>query len=150
MTSGVLSPVPAYLFGTAFLGVGLQAFANPTAAYELFGAPLASSSPDTVHPAAAGSGAALSPFLYAKAARDVSIGLAYLLLQRFGTPRAVTALSAAVAVTGFVDGWAVWKSGGGGAEAEEQQAKRKAWSHWIGSAVFTAWVAMRVAKHQQS
>ena len=136
MSSAALSPIPAYLVGTAFLGVGLMAFADPSGAYKQFGIPLSPSLPEKTHPAAYG---AVSPFLYAKAARDITFGLTYFLLQYTRNARGVTAFSMAAAVTGCVDGWIAWAYGG--------ELRGTAWNHWTGTAVFTAWVAMRLLKH---
>lgn len=135
----LLSPVPAYLFGIAFIGVGLQSFIHPVAAYDLFGIPVASSSPDKAHPAASG---AVSPFVYAKAARDISVGLAYFTLQSSSNALAVTAFSAAITVTGFLDGWIVWRRGG-------DALRKKAWNHWIGSTAMLLWIVLRVLKHRR-
>ncbi|KAK1767494.1 hypothetical protein QBC33DRAFT_558977 [Phialemonium atrogriseum] len=39
MSAVIFSPASAYLLGTAFLGMGLKAFADPESSYELFGLP---------------------------------------------------------------------------------------------------------------
>ncbi|KAK1762509.1 hypothetical protein QBC33DRAFT_551730 [Phialemonium atrogriseum] len=141
MSNSIFSPVPAYLLGTAFLGVGLNAYANPESAYKMFGLPLQTSkaSPLTIHPAAV---EPVSPFVYPKAARDITFGLAYFILQAQQNETGVTAFSAAVAVTGFLDGWTVWTCG-------SPKMRNNAWRHWIGSAIFTVWVGLRVVKRMQ-
>ncbi|KAH8890351.1 hypothetical protein GQ53DRAFT_174819 [Thozetella sp. PMI_491] len=135
--------VPTYLLGTGMVGLGLLGLASPARAYATFGLPYPSSvtSPDRVHPAslrADGPGSAPSPYLYAKAVRDLSYGIAFLAFEATQNAAAVTTMAALTALTGAVDGWVVWRYGG--------ELRAKAWGHWNGTTLIAAWFAFRVLK----
>lgn len=120
------SPVPAYLLGVPLVFVGLSALRKPVPAHEMFGVP--STVPKD----------GVSPFLYAKALRDVALGLACLGLQYQGNDSAVTAIMAVSVMVGIGDGCIVWSSGGDG-------LRHKAWGHWVGTSILVApWVVARL------
>lgn len=128
--------MPAYLLGAPLVFVGLFALRNPLAAHQLFGVPYAMPKDGAQRDTTRGTG--WSPFLYAKAIRDVALGLVCLRLQYQGNDSAVTTVLAASVVIGIGDGCIVWSEGG-------DSLRHKAWEHWIGTSVLLApWVVMRM------
>lgn len=126
------SPIPAYVFGTIFTGIGALSLFAPETDYAVFGLPLEPPSP--TKPTSTGS---VSPFVYAKGARDLAFGLTYFALQYRGLEEAVTVFSAVLTVVALLDGVVVANYGG-------PQYKGKAWGHWGGLIPFGAYVAYRV------
>lgn len=142
--SFLASAIPAYFIGIAFFVTGIGGFAFPDKICEVFGLP--SDPPATSQTAVEPTGqpteqqsapadAAVSPFLYAKSARDLSCGLAFLLLGATGNGSGVSLLAAAVSLTGAADGWIVRRYGG------------NPWKHWNGTAIMAAWAGWRLWKH---
>ncbi len=141
------SSFPAYFFGTTLIATGLMSLARPLAAYEVFGVPppvpaTTASTTSTTTTATSTSGsdedalAAVSPFVYSKAARDLSLGVAFLALQRQGNHAGFLTLSGALVIGGLCDGWVVWTRGG-------EELKHKAWGHWIPSVGWAVYLAGR-------
>ncbi|EPE09029.1 integral membrane protein [Ophiostoma piceae UAMH 11346] len=128
------SPIPSYIFGSMFTGLGLVSLAAPKLDYQLFGLPLeaAPASGSTSKP-----DGAVSPVMYAKGVRDLAFGLTYFALEYTGLPEAVTVFSAVLCTVALGDGFIVWKHGG-------TEYQNKAFGHWSGLATFAAWVAWRV------
>ncbi len=123
------SPIPAYVFGTMFAGIGILSIAAPAADYDVYGLPL--------EPPTKGSAAgSVSPMIYAKAVRELAFGLTYFALQYHELDRAVTIFSAALCLVALADGVVVWLHGG-------PALKKKAFSHWGGLVPFAAWVVWR-------
>lgn len=133
------SPLPAYIMGTAMVGLGLFGLNFPVRAYEFFGLPLspvtAAKAAEKTHPAAQTADRSPSPFLYAKAARDLGIGLTFIALQAQGYDDAVTTFGGVCLVVGLLDGWIVWQHGG--------ELQSKAWGHWLPSVAFAGLFAWR-------
>ncbi|KAL1893545.1 hypothetical protein Sste5346_006375 [Sporothrix stenoceras] len=125
------SPIPAYVFGTIFTGIGVLSFLAPETDYAVFGLPLEGASPAS--PTKGG----VSPFVYAKGARDLAFGFTYFALQYRGLEEAVTIFSAVLCTVALMDGAIVSKFGG-------DQYKGKSWGHWGGLLPFGAYVAYRV------
>jgi hypothetical protein len=140
--------IPAYLLGTAFLGLGLQGLRAPETAYATFGLPAPPPPPKPEHPGnittratiltpQQAARAAASPFVHAKAARDLTFGILYLVFQYQGDERAVNTLMAAMTLVGGLDGTIVWVFGG-------EELRDKAWAHWAGSVALGAWAVTRI------
>ncbi|KAH6895980.1 hypothetical protein B0T10DRAFT_479253 [Thelonectria olida] len=92
------SSFPACLVGVPLVFTGLFALRDPLAAHTLFGVPRPSPSPSTTV------NNNISPFVYAKAVRDMALGLTCLGLHLQGNETSVTAVLAAAAFTGLGDG----------------------------------------------
>ncbi|KAF7553543.1 hypothetical protein G7Z17_g3570 [Cylindrodendrum hubeiense] len=116
------SLLPAYMVGFPLVFTGLFALRNPLAAHSLFGVPSPSPPATTTK---------ISPFVYAKAVRDVALGLTCLGLQSQGNENGVTAILAGAMFVGLGDGWIVWCFGG-------EELRRKAWGHWVPTVVVLA------------
>ncbi|KJR90030.1 uncharacterized protein SPSK_06728 [Sporothrix schenckii 1099-18] len=131
------SPIPSYVIGTMFLGIGVLSLVAPEADYAVFGLPLEGQAKAKTDGAAASSttGTA-SPMVLAKGARDLAFGLTYVALQYRGLDEAITVFSAVLCIVALSDGAIVWQYGG-------PALKSKAWSHWGGLVAFAAWVAWR-------
>jgi hypothetical protein len=125
------SPLPAYIVGVPLVFTGLFALRDPLAAHTLFGVPSPSSSPS---PTANNNN--ISPFVYAKAVRDMALGLTCLGLHLQGNETGVTAILAAAVFTGLGDGWIVWCFGG-------EELRGKAWGHWAPTVVLMAPLVVR-------
>lgn len=141
-----LSPVPVYLVGVPMIVVGLYGLRKPVAAHELFGVSstlgVSERSPDTSPPAASAPSPAVSPFVYAKSVRDLTLGVITLGLQYQGNHRAVTTVVGACCLTGLADGAIVWWLGG-------ENNRTKAWGHWLPTVLFLApWTVLRVLEER--
>ncbi|CAK7204004.1 hypothetical protein SEUCBS139899_006755 [Sporothrix eucalyptigena] len=121
------SPVPSYVFGTIFTGIGLLSVLAPATDYAVFGLPLEASTSSST--------GAVSPMTYAKGIRDLAFGLTYFGLQYYGLDFAITIFSAVLCVVALGDGLVVYKYGG--------PLSGKAFGHWGGFVPFVAWVAWR-------
>lgn len=117
---------PAFAVGTPLIFTGLYALRDPLASYRLFGVPSPSPRSSTTNTKSNN----VSPFVYAKAVRDLALGLTGIGLHIYGDQAGVTALLAATVFTGLGDGWVVWCCGG--------ELKQKAWEHWIPTVVILA------------
>lgn len=127
----------SYFLGTCFVATGLVGFAFPNKLYESFGLPLQQSPSSQTTQTSTGeidpqADSAVSPFLYAKAIRDVSCGLTFLLLGATGNDEGVRLFAYTVYLIGAADGWVVWRFGG-------QRLRWKAWTHWLGTLGMAAW-----------
>jgi Domain of unknown function (DUF4267) len=101
--------VIAYLLGAAAISVGMLPFISPSKAEEVFGIPPASSPSDpSQHPITLQS---TSPFLVAKGARDITLGLCYVAFAYQKDFRALRTLMVAHGFTGAVDSILVWRLG---------------------------------------
>lgn len=126
------SPIPSYVFGTMFTGIGALSLVAPEADYAVFGLPLE----PAAKPGANTLTGSVSPMIYAKGARELAFGLTYFALQYRGLDEAVTLFSAALCLVALLDGAIVWRYGG-------NHLRGKAWGHWGGLVPFAAWVAWR-------
>jgi hypothetical protein len=132
-----LTTIVGYFLGTAFCGVGLAGLAQPIAQYKTYGLPLAqqvasAATTDVQQMAVAG----LSPYVYSKSARDVALGVTFLVLQYQGNEPAITTLLATTSLIGVLDGAIVFLHGG--------QLKHKAWEHWGGTVLVVAYFISRL------
>ncbi|RFU25794.1 hypothetical protein B7463_g10547, partial [Scytalidium lignicola] len=136
-----LSPIPAYIFGGAFTGLGLLSFVAPKADYEIFGLPLESSPPGSSSAdkktTAVPADGIVSPMVYAKGLRNLCFGLTYFALQYKGLDEAVTIFSEVLCVAALGDGLIVWLCAG-------EKLKSKAFSHWGGMVPFVSWLGWRL------
>jgi uncharacterized membrane protein HdeD (DUF308 family) len=107
----------AYLMGTASIILGLFAIFSPTTGANLFGISLPPSPPQT-SPASA--------FLAAKGARDITIGILYLVFGYEAEFRMVRILMLAHIVTGAVDAVVAWNNGG-------EKGEKRQWTFGIGT-----------------
>ncbi|KAJ6443180.1 DNA polymerase subunit Cdc27 [Purpureocillium lavendulum] len=145
------SPIPSYLFGTAFLGLSLSAILAPRREYARFGLPLENTT-TTATTAATTSDKKLfshsggnhddedtsfaSPLMYLKGIRELTYGLALVALQRQGNEPAVTTLVGVLAFAAIGDGFVIWAHGG-------PRLRAKAWGHWVPGLGFLAWAFWR-------
>jgi len=141
-----LSPIPAYVLGVPLVVVGLYGLRKPLAAHDLFGVPspvgTSEPSPDKTHPAASAPRATVSPFVYAKSVRDLTLGAITLGLQYQGNDRAVTTVVGACCLTALADGAIVWWFGG-------EKYRAKAWGHWLPTVLVLApWTAVRLLEER--
>ncbi|UNI20482.1 hypothetical protein JDV02_006563 [Purpureocillium takamizusanense] len=151
------SPLPSYLFGTAFLGLSLSAILAPRREYARFGLPLetttttSSSTPARViinhnnnnnnnsgsgSDGSDGSDGFASPLMYLKGIRELTYGAALLALQWQGNEPAVTTLVGVLAFAALGDGCVIWAHGG-------EALRGKAWGHWLPGLGFLGWAAWR-------
>ncbi|KAI5463595.1 hypothetical protein BGZ63DRAFT_381804 [Mariannaea sp. PMI_226] len=134
------SSISVYCVGAPLVFTGLSALRNPLAAHSLFGVPSPQEQASLHQQPASGDSSLsspMSPFVYAKAVRDVALGLTCLGLQYLGNNQGVTVMLAGIVFTGLCDGWIVWTLGGG-------KLQHKAWGHWVPTVgVLVPWVAMR-------
>src|SRR5262245_58359453 len=105
------SPVPSYLLGTAFIGIGLSSFLQPLSAHTIFGVPAPAPTPAPApgitaskSPEASTRSPGVSPFVFAKAARDVAIGVLFFAFQLQGDDAAVGTLMVGATAVGVLDG----------------------------------------------
>lgn len=155
------SPIHSYAVGALGLGLGLHALLRPREEYPRFGLPLegagappASNKEDRIHndktatPTTTTAAAhAVSPFIYVKAIREATYGLALIGLEYQGDKAGATTLIGIIALAALGDGWIVWVYGGdGGGDDNENSKKRrgkKAAGHWVGGVLLGAWGAWR-------
>lgn len=132
MTSSITSSlIPAYVFGTLSVGLGINALCRPAAEYPRFGLPL-----EQPRPNAPGDDAFVSPLMYLKGIREVSYGLLLIALQYQGQDTAITTLAAVLASAGLADGFVVWLCGG-------RERRQKAWGHWGAFVALGSWAWYR-------
>ena len=132
--------LPAYLLGTAFIGLGLSGLARPETQYPTYGLPsppLPPSLPKDAIEERAASRAAASPFVKAKAVRDLALGLLYVAFQWRGEEGAVNTVMVTSVVIGVLDGAIVWVDGG-------IQMREKAWGHWGGTVFMGIYALSRI------
>ena len=140
MASGLFSPVPAYVLGTACVGRGLMAILSPRNEYAHVGLPLESravaSSPSTPSAGSGTDSGFASPLMYFKGIREITFGLTLVALQGQANDEAVTTVAAILSLARFGDGLVVWLKGG-------EDLRWKALGHWIMGAGFVGWVLWR-------
>lgn len=118
-----------YLLGAGMLALGLHCVLRPRQEYRRFGLPL-----ESAQPGAKTQGH--SPLMLLKGSREVSYGLALIVLQCQGNVNAVTTAVAIISLAGLADGLVVWFHGG-------QELRIKAFGHWFAFVVLGAWAAWR-------
>lgn len=124
-----LNPIFAYLLGTGMLLIALNCFLRPRHEYQRFGLPLESARTSA-------NKKSHSPLVYLKGSRELSYGLALVVLQYQGNVDGVTAIAGIISLAGLVDGLVVWFSGG-------QGLKHKALGHFFAFVVLGSWAAWR-------
>ncbi|GJN70681.1 hypothetical protein ACCO45_005716 [Purpureocillium lilacinum] len=145
MATSSFSPIPSYLFGTAFLGLSLSALLAPRREYARFGLPLETIAPVSVKlsgPSGGGGGVGggdgsfASPLMYLKGIRELTYGAALLALQYQGNEPAVTTLVGVLSFAAIGDGFVIWAHGG-------RELQGKAWGHWLPGLGFLGWAFWR-------
>lgn len=127
-----------YFLGIGMLLLGLHCFLRPRQEYRRFGLPLENAQPNAKIPIH-------SPLIFLKGSREVTYGLALIVLQYQGNANAVTTMAAILSLAGLADGLVVWFNGG-------QDRKYKAFGHlfaFVGLAGWAAWRAHQVWKDSQ-
>lgn len=135
------SPLPAYVLGAACITLGLHCLILPTAEYSRFGLPLESLAKtdisDERHRRLTSTALRVaSPLVYLKGIREITYGLALVVLQYHGNTEGVTIMAAILSLAGLGDGIVVWLYGG-------SEFRNKAFGHWAAFAGFSAWAAWR-------
>ncbi|POS72440.1 hypothetical protein DHEL01_v209167 [Diaporthe helianthi] len=126
-----LNPIFAYLLGIGLLLIAFNCFLRPRHEYARFGLPLE----DAHKPAKQKSH---SPLIYLKGSRELTCGLALVVLQYQGNADGVTAIAGIISLAGLVDGLVVWFNGG-----HMQGLKHKTLGHFLAFVVLGSWAAWR-------
>lgn len=124
-----LNPIFAYFLGTGLLLIALNCFLRPRQEYGRFGLPLERGQPNaktTSH----------SPLMYLKGSRELTFGLAFIMLQYQGNVDAVTTIAAIASLAGLVDGLVVWFNSG-------PELKHKTFGHLFAFVLLASWAAWR-------
>jgi Domain of unknown function (DUF4267) len=112
----------AYLMGSASIFIGLLSMFAPSKAANLFGIALPPPAPESSSKTSTS-----SAFLAAKGARDIALGVLYLVFGYEEESRFVGMLTLAYALTAAVDAVVAWNH-------REQNKENKPWSYGIGTA----------------
>lgn len=123
------NPIFAYVLGTGMLLIALNCFLRPRQEYRRFGLPLEHAHPN----AKTGSH---SPLMYLKGSRELTYGLALIVLQYQGNVNAVTTIAAIISLAGLADGLVVWFNSG-------QELKHKTFGHLSAFVLVGSWAAWR-------
>ncbi|KAG8160625.1 hypothetical protein KVR01_008889 [Diaporthe batatas] len=115
-----LSPTFAYFLGTGMLLIALNCFLRPRQEYRRFGLPLE----DSRTPAKKKTH---SPLIYLKGSRELTYGLALIILQYQGNVAGVTAFAGIISLAGLADGLVT-----------------KTLGHFFAFVVLASWAAWRV------
>lgn len=123
-----LNPLFAYFLGTGMLLIALNCFLRPRHEYGRFGLPLENTR-------RAAKTKSHSPLIYLKGSRELTYGLALVVLQYQGNVDAVTAIAGIISLAGLTDGLVVWFNG--------QGLKHKTFGHLFAFVVLGSWAAWR-------
>ncbi|KAF4976035.1 hypothetical protein FZEAL_7253 [Fusarium zealandicum] len=126
------SSIPSYVLGAACFGRGAMAILSPRKEYGHVGLLLESS---RTHQSGFESGS-VSPLMYFKGLREISYGLALVVLQKQGNESGITTFAAVLSLVRFGDGLVVWMNGG-------EALRWRAMGHWVTGAAFVGWVVWR-------
>lgn len=119
----------AYVLGISMLLLGVHCFLRPRQEYRRFGLPLENAQPNAKTQSH-------SPLIDLKGTREVTYGLALIVLQYQGNVSAVTTFAAILSLAGLADGLVIWFNGG-------QELRCKAFGHLFAFVVLAGWAAWR-------
>ena len=135
------SPTLTYALGALILLIATSCFARPSSEYTRFGLALEHPPPPSRKKRAAppSSEGSVSPLIYVKGIRELTLGLALLALQaQGGQGAAVTTVAGVVSLAGLGDAFIIWFHGGDG-------LRYKAGGHFATFLLFAGWAAWRAA-----
>jgi hypothetical protein len=129
--TGALNPIFAYLLATGMLLIALNCFLRPRHEYRRFGLPLEHARPNDANTGSH------SPLVYLKGSRELTYGLALILLQYQGNVDAVTTVVAVMSLAALADGLITWFHGG------NKGLKHKTFGHLFAFVLLVSWAAWR-------